>query len=129
MVKFYGVIFLGRMRERQLEQAHDAGRFERTALVALALACVGLGLLPSLLLARLNATVGLLVGPTTTAWGELGWLRAGGVSHASFSPLLFAVGIAAVMLGSFLAIRRAYHGRVARGPVWDCGYPWQDARM
>jgi len=33
------------------------------------------------------------------------------------------------MLGSFLAIRRVYHGRVARGPAWDCGYPWQDARM
>lgn len=129
MVKFYGVIFLGRMREPQLEQAHDAGRFERTALVALALACIGLGLLPGVLLARLDATVSLLVGPTTTAWGELGWLRAGGVNHASFSPLLFAVGIAAVMLGSFLAIRRVYHGRVARGAAWDCGYPWQDARM
>ena len=33
------------------------------------------------------------------------------------------------MLGVFLAIRRVYHGRVARGPAWDCGYPWQDARM
>ena len=83
----------------------------------------------SLLLVRLNATIDLLVGPTATAWGEPGWLRAGAVGQASFSPLLFAVGIAAVMLGSFLAIRRVYHGRVTRGPVWDCGYPWQDARM
>ncbi|GAB4351174.1 MAG: hydrogenase 4 subunit B [Immundisolibacter sp.] len=129
MVKFYGVIFLGRMREPQLEQAHDAGRFERTALVGLALACAGLGLLPSVLLEHLNATVTLLVGSAPTAWGAPGWLRADVARHASFSPLLFAVGIAAVMLGSFLAIRRVYHGRAARGPAWDCGYPWQDARM
>ena len=129
MVKFYGVIFLGRMREPQLAQAHDAGLWERSALVALALACVGLGLLPSWLLDHLDAAIGLLTGPAAMTWGEPGWLRAGAVSHASFSPLLFAIGIAAVMLGSFLAIRRVWHGRAARGPAWDCGYRWQDARM
>ena len=129
MVKFYGVIFLGRMREPQLAHAHDAGRFERVALLALAGACIGLGLVPALLLERLNATVGLLVGPVATRWGDVGWLRAGAVSTAGFSPLLFAAGIALVMLGSFVAIRRLYHGRVSRGAPWDCGYPWQDARM
>ncbi|MDD3652250.1 hydrogenase 4 subunit B [Immundisolibacter sp.] len=129
MVKFYGVIFLGRMREPQLAHAHDAGWFERVALLALAGACIGLGLLPALLLERLNATVGLLVGSAATRWGDLGWLRAGAVSAASFSPLLFAAGIALVMLGGFAAIRRLYHGRVSRGAPWDCGYPWQDARM
>ena len=37
------------------------------------------------------------------------------------------------MLGSFgLAfwlVRKLYHGRLRRVPPWDCGYPWQTARM
>ena len=36
MVKFYGVVFLGRPREPNLAYAQDAGRFERVALVWLA---------------------------------------------------------------------------------------------
>jgi hypothetical protein len=38
MVKFYGVVFLGRPREPNLAYARDAGRFERCALVYLAAA-------------------------------------------------------------------------------------------
>ncbi len=47
MVKFFGVIFLGQPREDKLALAHDAGGLERTGMVWLALACVGLGLLPT----------------------------------------------------------------------------------
>src|SRR4029079_5565640 len=32
MVKFYGVVFLGRPREANLAYAHDAGKYERAAL-------------------------------------------------------------------------------------------------
>ena len=46
MVKFYGVVFLGRPREPNLAYAHDAGRFERVALVWFAAGCVALGLFP-----------------------------------------------------------------------------------
>ena len=38
MVKFYGVVFLGRPREPNLAYAKDAGAFERCALVYLAAA-------------------------------------------------------------------------------------------
>src|SRR5207344_712175 len=40
MVKFYGVIFLGRPREANLAYAHDAGPYERAALVWFAAGCV-----------------------------------------------------------------------------------------
>ena len=46
MVKFYGVIFLGRPREANLAYAKDAGRFEKVALVWLAAGCVLLGIFP-----------------------------------------------------------------------------------
>ena len=26
-------------------------------------------------------------------------------------------------------MRRLYHGRLRRAPPWDCGFPWQTARM
>ena len=44
MVKFYGVIFLGRPREPNLAYAHDAGPFERIALVWFGAGCLLLGL-------------------------------------------------------------------------------------
>ena len=46
MVKFYAIIFLGRMREPHLAYAHDAGLMERAALVYLAAGCVLLGIFP-----------------------------------------------------------------------------------
>jgi hydrogenase-4 component B len=30
---------------------------------------------------------------------------------------------------SFFLVRRLYHGRLRRVPPWDCGHPWQTARM
>src|SRR5437773_5972713 len=46
VVKFYGVVFLGRPREPNLAYAHDAGGFERVGLVWFATGCVALGLFP-----------------------------------------------------------------------------------
>src|SRR6185369_16181999 len=44
MVKFYGVVFLGRARESNLAYARDAGRLERFALLWLAAGCIALGI-------------------------------------------------------------------------------------
>ena len=30
---------------------------------------------------------------------------------------------------AFLLVRRLYHGRMRRAAPWDCGFPWQTARM
>ena len=46
MVKFFGIIFLGQMREPALKDAHDAGVLERIGLVWLALMTLLLGMLP-----------------------------------------------------------------------------------
>ena len=46
MVKFFGIIFLGRPREEKLAQAHDAGGLERLGLLWLTAGCILLGLFP-----------------------------------------------------------------------------------
>ena len=49
--------------------------------------------------------------------------------RASYSPLLFFVMTALLVGVAWLSVRLLYHGRVRRAPAWDCGFPYQDARM
>jgi hypothetical protein len=49
--------------------------------------------------------------------------------RASYSPLIFLLGIAAVTGIVSFVVRKIYHGRVRRAPAWDCGYPFQTPRM
>ena len=132
MVKFFGVIFLGMPREEKLERARDAGLRERLGMGWLVAGCLGLGLLPVSFIALINPAVQQLVGASladgtaTSGW----WLLApNSVEQASYSPVIFLLGI----LGSFalavLLVRRLYHGRLRRAIAWACGFPWGTARM
>jgi len=131
MVKFYGVIFLGRHREEKLAEAHDAGAWERLGMLWLATGCVLLGLLPVQMLDVLAPVTQLLAGSALPAGDGTRWLMLVPVSveRASYAPAFFAAGVAACCALAFLLVRRLYHGRVRRAPPWDCGYPWQTARM
>lgn len=130
MVKFYGVIFLGQRREPVLEHAHDAGYWERAGMVWLALLCVALGLAPVFVVQQIDHISQLLLG------AQLGnaatdWLFLAPVDtdRASYSPLYFLLAVLGVMLLTLLLVRHLYHGRLRRGPAWDCGFPAQNARM
>jgi hydrogenase-4 component B len=130
MVKFYGVVFLGRPREPNLAYARDAGRFERAALVWFAAGCVLLGLFPVQVIANLDAVNALLIGATVDRPGMSWWLLAPIDTHrASYSPLIVLVVTVAVLLLTIQVVHRFYHGRLRRGPVWDCGFPSQTPRM
>jgi NADH:ubiquinone oxidoreductase subunit 5 (subunit L)/multisubunit Na+/H+ antiporter MnhA subunit len=130
MVKFYGVVFLGRMRESQLAQAQDCGWLERVGLLWLALGCVLLGLLPALVLAQLNPVGELLLGaPLGSQGGSIWWLAPVSLERASYIPVLFLLGAVVVVLLTFFAIHRVYHGRIRRVAPWDCGYPLTSPRM
>ena len=130
MVKFYGVIFLGRPREAALAQAHDAGWLERIGLAWLALGCIALGLLPIPMLDALDtinrSLIGTGIGAQTAHWWLLTPVAA---QRASYSPLLFAAGLALTLALAYVAVRRLYHGRVRRSDPWNCGFPDQTARM
>ena len=131
MVKFFGVIFLGRPREDRLAQAHDAGAWERTGMLWLLVGSVALGLFPIQFIQVIDPItrrlVGAGLGDTVAANG---WLLAPtSLERASYGPVIFLLGVAASCALAFLLVRRLYHGRLRRAPPWDCGHPWQTARM
>jgi len=130
LVKFYGVIFLGRAREASLDNAHDAGVLERCGLSWLALNCVALGLFPVVVLHALDAVNHALLGTELGARAASWWaITPFAAERAAYSPLAFGGGIALTVLAVFLLVRRLYHGRVRASAAWDCGFPDQTARM
>ncbi|HXS52047.1 MAG TPA: hydrogenase 4 subunit B [Usitatibacter sp.] len=132
MVKFFGVIFLGRPREEKLAEANDAGFLERLGLAWLASGCVLLGIFPVAVLELIDPVASELLGRGLAQGGRIGdWLVLAPVSaeRASYSPLAMLVVALAVVGLAFVLVRRFYHGRVRRAAPWDCGYPLQTARM
>jgi formate hydrogenlyase subunit 3/multisubunit Na+/H+ antiporter MnhD subunit len=132
MVKFFGVIFLGRPREEKLAQAHDAGGLERLGLLWLTAGCVLLGLFPVAVIEVIDPVTYALLGRGLAQSGRAGdWLILAPVSaeRASYSPILFLLVTAAIVALAIVLVRRFYHGRVRRAAPWDCGHPMQTARM
>jgi formate hydrogenlyase subunit 3/multisubunit Na+/H+ antiporter MnhD subunit len=129
MVKFFGVIFLGQPRDSALHHAHEASWPERLGMLWLAAGCVLLGLFPALVIDWLAPVVQLLTQHTLANDGN--WLMLAPISskRASYAPLIFLLIVTAVVVLTFLWVRRVYHGRVRRSDPWDCGYPEQNARM
>lgn len=131
MVKFFGVVFLGRPREPALTDAHDASLPERLGLAWLAAGCIALGLQPLPLLRALDDITRMLgaegLGATL---GQHTWLVAPvAVERASYAPLLVLLGVGVVFALTFLGVRQLFHGRARRAAPWDCGFPLQTARM
>jgi NADH:ubiquinone oxidoreductase subunit 5 (subunit L)/multisubunit Na+/H+ antiporter MnhA subunit len=131
MVKFYGIVFLGRPREANLAYARDAGRLERIALVWLAAGCVVLGVFPTAVLGLLDHVNSTLIGATIGPGAADGWLLLAPIAadRASYSPLIVLAVIAGVVLLTIRIVHRLYHGRVRRAPPWDCGFAQQTPRM
>ncbi|HET6802281.1 MAG: hydrogenase 4 subunit B [Betaproteobacteria bacterium] len=131
MVKFYGVIFLGRPREPHLAYAHDAGRRQRVALLWLAIGCVLLGVFPSTVIAGIDHVNALLLDTTVSRAGESNWLLLAPIAteRSSYSPLIVLVVIVSVVLLTIQLVHRFWHGRSRRAPAWDCGFPLQTPRM
>ncbi len=132
MVKFFGVIFLGRPREERLSEARDAGALERLGLVWLTSGCVLLGLFPVAVIELIDPIPFALVGRGLAQSGHVGdWLLLAPVSaeRASYSPLLITLATLVIVLFTIVLVRRFYHGRLRRAAPWGCGYPVQTARM
>ena len=132
MVKFYGVVFLGRPREANLAYAQDAGTFERIALVWLARRLRRLlGLFPVTVIALLDPVNAMLIGSTVGREATANWLLLAPINadRSSYSPLIVLAVIAGVVLLTMQIVHRHYHGRVRKAPPWDCGFPQQTPRM
>ncbi len=131
MVKYFGVIFLGQPREEKLSKAHDAGPWERLGMVWLVTGCFVLGLFPNQVIAVIDPVTKLLVhaGLAQTV-ADSGWLLVPvSIERASYSPVIFLLGMLVSLGLAFFLVRKLYHGRMRRVPPWTCGFPWQSARM
>ena len=132
MVKFYGIIFLGRPREANLvEHAHDVGIWEWLGLAWLAVGCIALGIFPVYFITHIDFVTQMLMGHdlgTATQHGWM-WLTPIESERASYNPLiLFGAIVTGVMFTLYL-VKKFYHGRIRRSAPWDCGFPEQTARM
>ncbi len=130
MVKFFGVVFLGQPREAGLAAAHDADTWQRTGLAWLAAGCIVLGLVPATVIGLLDPVTRELTGFGMASLTQ-GWLFLAPLQpeRASYSPLLFFAVTALLVTLTWLTVRAFYHGRMRRAAPWDCGFPYQDARM
>lgn len=129
MVKFYGVVFLGRPREEKLIEAHDAGAWEKIGLAWLAAGCVLLGLMPVAVVDLIGNITRLLVGQSLGNPSNWLYLAPINAERSSYSPLLLLTVVALVALATWMLVRYFFHGRIRRGPAWDCGFPAQTSRM
>jgi len=138
MVKFYGVIFLGQPRgsdvvgQKPFDEVHDVGIWERIGLTWLALGCILLGVFPVFFILHIDFVSQMLVGHTLgVSAAQTGWLWLTPIQpeRASYSPLILFVIIIVGVLFTLYGVKKFYHGRLRRGPAWDCGYPEQTARM
>jgi len=130
VVKFYGVVFLGRPREPNLVYAHDPGWFERIGLAWLALGCIVLGVLPVQVIGLLDAVNATLIGASVGRAGGHWWLLAPvSPDRSSYSPIIVLSAVVVAVLITMRVVHRLYHGRLRRGPPWDCGFPLQTPRM
>jgi NADH:ubiquinone oxidoreductase subunit 5 (subunit L)/multisubunit Na+/H+ antiporter MnhA subunit len=130
MVKFFGVIFLGQLREPALARARDAGVLERIGLVWLAAGCVLLGLLPTYVIDGLRSVVTEFSGAALPSSGAPWWLLVPlSARQASYSAPVFLIALAGFVVVTALVVRGFYHHRVRRVAAWDCGFGSLNSRM
>ena len=129
-VKAYGVAFLGQARTRHVAHAREVSIGMRAAMALLALLCVALGVVPTLVIRLINpVTRNLLhLGPAgATVRGWL-WLTPVSPHVASYSAPLVVAAMASTLLLAYVLLhlrRRA----TRRSQPWDCGFGGLNARM
>lgn len=119
-VKVCGVVFLGLPRTSAAERAHECGWRMRTPMIALAAACVAIGLVPAAFWPAL-ASVGATWSGTELAVEAPAPLRSIGAFHLTLA--LLGSGAAGLL---WWRVRRT---GLSRAVTWDCGYAAPTARM
>ena len=119
--KVCGVVFLGAPRSAATEHAHECGPAMRGAMLALAGACVAIGLAPILFWPAVVRAV--------AAWHPA-WAGAAMPTAPLLALTCCQLALAAVAaVGGVWLWRRAQRGGMRRALTWDCGYAVPTARM
>ncbi len=131
-IKFFGIGFLGLPRRHHAVHAREVTHVGMLAGPALlALLCLLLGVMPTLVIHFLDPVTRMLVGatfPGAAAEGWL-WLTPGTPAEASYSApfVALALGVAWLVVNRFT--KGVSQPGLRRGPAWDCGFGGLNARM
>jgi formate hydrogenlyase subunit 3/multisubunit Na+/H+ antiporter MnhD subunit len=124
-VRAFGIVFLGRPRTSQAAQARETDLWSGATMIALALACLIVGILPGFVIDALSSTAQLAVGAHMRAQSDLAWFSIVPIaeSRSSYSGLLVFGFAVASMSMTAVAIHWLASRAVRRTPAWDCGFP------
>ena len=114
-VQTFGVAFLGRPRSIEAEQAQEVPLGMRVALLLLGAGCVGIGILPGLILRPLVSLVQVLI-------------PGAGVPEETLSIARIMPWVAAIVLGTG-AVVTLFKRRERIARTWACGLPELSSRM
>lgn len=121
-VRLYGLVFLGAPRSEQAAHAHEAGKAMIGPMLALAVLCALIGVMPLFVAPLLDRMAADWGGP---AVGELAIATA-----APLQAISIVGGIIAVLLLSGMGfLRQRGIRRAPSGLTWDCGYAAPSSRM
>jgi hydrogenase-4 component B len=129
-VKAFGITFLALPRSEAAGRAHEATLAMRLGMLAFALACVLLGLGPTVVVPALGRAAGAVLGAAAPgAWGDLATLRLTD-GFAQLSPLAIAAALVVGVVTPLVALALAgVSRRRRRYETWGCGRMLQTARM
>jgi hydrogenase-4 component B len=129
-VKAFGITFLALPRSEAAAHAHEATPAMRLGMLALALACLLLGLGPTVVVPALGNVAGPVIGPEAPAtWGGVATLSVS-EGFASLSTLAIAAALVVGLAVPFVVLLLAGVSRRRRlYETWGCGRMLQTARM
>jgi hydrogenase-4 component B len=130
-VKAFGITFLAIPRSAHAASAHEVPRAMQAGMGALALACVILGVVPSLVVPGLGSVVAGLGGlPAGLLSGMPGLTLEAPGTVGVIAPTALAVGLVLVPVAVAVAFRFGAASRRLRvGDTWGCGRIGQTPRM
>jgi hypothetical protein len=103
----------------------------RIGMLLAALTCLGLGVLPTIMIKWMDPLAEELVGGTIAAsasgFGWM-WLTPIAAERASYSAPIAFLGILAVVIVTYVVLH-ARPGAIHRVPLWDCGFEKVTSRM
>jgi hydrogenase-4 component B len=128
-VKAFGITFLALPRTEAAARAHDATPPMRLAMLVLAVACVLLGLGPTVVVPALGRVAAPVLGASAETWGGAVTLSISG-SFARLSTVAIAVTLVVAAAVPFVALALTGVSRRRRlYETWGCGRMLQTARM
>lgn len=130
-VKAFGVTFLGHRRGHHHGTVQEANWPMRIGMMLAAVACLALGVFPTVMIEWMDPLAQELVGgaiaPSASGFGWM-WLTPIAADRASYAAPIAFIGILSVVVVTYLLLH-ARAGALRRVPLWDCGFEKVTSRM